>query len=62
MITSHIRVLTLYYENGDLLSKNRVQIYDKDKHEQVTVIVLYKSEMGLITFLFDTTDPKIGNS
>ena len=42
---SHIGLHELYYETRALLSRNKSQMYDKEKHEGVKVIILYKSTM-----------------
>ena len=62
MIISHIGVNTVYYETCDLLSSNKLFIYDKEKRDYVKVIILYKFAMDLNRFLFDPTEPKICHS
>ena len=58
---SHIRVHKLYYENCALFSSTKTQIYDKEKCDQVKVVLLYKSAIYPNTFLFDPIDPKMGH-
>ena len=48
----------MYYETSDLLSITNLQIYDRDKYEQVKVIISYKSAMDSNTFLFESTRTK----
>ena len=62
LIIPHIRLHTVYYETRYLFSITKSWIYDKEKREQVKVIISYKSAMDLNTFLFDTTGSKIGHS
>ena len=38
-----------------------LQIYDKEQRKQVKVILLYKSAKDSVTFLFDSTELKIGH-
>ena len=38
-----------------------LQIYDKEQRKQVKVILLYKSGKDSITFLFDSTELKMGH-
>ena len=52
----------MYYETRELFSSTKSQNYDKEKRDQVKVILLYKSVMDSNTFIFDSTDPKIVNS
>ena len=59
---SHIGVHKLYYDTRALFSRTNLQIYDKDKIEQVKVILLYKYTMDSNTLLFYPTLPEIGHS
>ena len=59
---SHIWVHKLYYESRALFYITNLQIYDKDKREQVRIMILYKHTMDSYTFLFYLVDPKIGRS
>ena len=52
----------MYFWNRDLFSSTKSQIQDKEKREQVKVIILYKSVMKLNTFLFGPVNLKIGRS
>ena len=52
----------MYYETSALFSSTKSRIYDKVKHEQVKVILFYKSAMEFNIFLFETINPKIGHS
>ena len=62
VIISHIRVHNVYYETYALLSSNKLKINDRDKLEQVNVIILYKYVIKSNTFLFKIARPKIGYS
>ena len=62
LIISHIWVHKLYYETHDLFSSTKSQIYDKNKHEQVKVIILYKAAMGSNIFLLNPAELKIGHT
>ena len=59
---SHIGVHKAYCDTFALFSSTKFLIYDKEKGEQVKVIILYKYTMDLDIFLFEPTDPKIGYS
>ena len=50
------------YETCALLSINKLIIYDKDKRDQVKVIIFYKSVMNSNAFWFNPANPKIGHS
>ena len=52
----------MYYETRALFSSTKSQIYDKEKREQVKLILLYKSVMESNIFLFETAKSKIGHS
>ena len=52
----------MYYETRAVFSSTTLRINNKDKREQMKVVLYYKSEMGSNTFLFDTTVPEIGNT
>ena len=62
MRISHIGVHTLYYETHGLFSSTKFLINDKEKRNQVKVIILYKSAMVSDLFLFEPAIPKIGQS
>ena len=62
MRISHIGEHKVYYDTRDLFSITKSWIYNKAKHEQVKVIIFYKSAMDLNTFLFDPTKLKIVHS
>ena len=59
---SHIGVHNVYYETCALFSSTKSRIYDKEKSEQVKLVLLYKSVMDSNTFLFEPTVPKTGHS
>ena len=59
---SHIGIHKVYYETRALFSSTKSQIYDKDKREQVKVVLLYKSAKDSNKFLFEPTVLKIGHS
>ena len=59
---SHTVLYKFYCENCALFSITSSQIYNKEKHEQVKIIILYKSAMELNIFLLGTAVPKIGHS
>ena len=52
----------MHYETRALFSSTKSWIYDKEKFEQVKVILFYKYVMELNTFLFDPTVPEIDHS
>ena len=56
---SNIVVYTVYYETRDLFLSTKSQIYNKEKHKQTKVILLYKSAMDSNIFLFDPSKTKI---
>ena len=58
---SHIGVHKVYDETSDLLSSTKLQIYNKEKHEQAKVIILYKYTINSNIFLFDPANLKIGH-
>ena len=58
----HIRVHTFYYDTRALSSSNKLRIYDIDKHEQVKIILFYKSVTESNIFLFNPAVPKINHS
>ena len=58
----HIRLNTVYYDTHDLFLSTKLRIYDKEKREQVRVIISYKFAMYSNTFLFKPARPKIGHS
>ena len=62
LIISHIGVHTFYYETRALFSTTISQIYDKYIHEQVKLVLFYKSVLVSNTFLFGSTMSKIGRS
>ena len=62
MRISYIGVHKVYYETRDFFLSTKWKIYDKEKREQVKLVLLYKSAMELNIFLFDTTVPRIGYS
>ena len=45
----------MHYETRALFSSTKSWIYDKEKFEQVKVILFYKSVMESNSFLFDPT-------
>ena len=55
---SHTGVNIVYYDNRALFSSTSSQLYDKEKREQVNLILFYKSNMDSNAFLFETTIPK----
>ena len=55
---SHIGV----HDTSDLFSITKSWIYNKEKREQVKVIIIYESVMDSNTFLFEPNVPKIGHS
>ena len=59
MRISHIRTYTFYYSNRYFFSSTYSIIYDKDKHNQMKLIISYKYVMDSNTFLFDSDRPKI---
>ena len=61
-IISHMGVNKFYYDTRYLFSSTKSQIYNKDKREQVNVLLLYKYATDSNTFLFETTKPKIGHN
>ena len=61
LIMSHIGVHKVYYETCALFSSTKLRIYNKDKHKQEKLVLLYKSTMELNTFLFESAVPKIGH-
>ena len=62
LILSHIGAHTVYYDNFDFFSITKLQIYDENKSEWISLTILYKSTMDSNKNLFDTTEPKIGHS
>ena len=52
----------MYYYTRGLFSITKLQVYDKEKRDQVKVVLLYQSVIESNTFLFDPTVPKIGHS
>ena len=58
----HIGVHKVYDETCDLFSSTLSRIYDKDKCEEVKVMILYKSVMESNTFLFDPGRTGISHS
>ena len=59
---SYIRVHKLYYENHALISCTRSKINEKEKFEQVKVIIFNEYAMDSNTFLIDSDKPNIGHS
>ena len=51
----------MYCDTSDFFSSNSLIIYNKDKHKQEKLVLLYKSTMELNTFLFESAVPKIGH-
>ena len=58
MRLSHIGV----HDIPALFSITSLRVYDKEKREQVKVIIFYNSEMDSNTFLFESTVPIIGHN
>ena len=52
----------MYYEARALFLRTKSRIYDKDKREQVKVVLLFKSAMDSNKFLFNPTVREIGHS
>ena len=61
MIISLIRVHKVYYETRALFLSTKLRMQDKDKHEQVNVIIFYISDIDSSKVLFDTTETKMGH-
>ena len=57
---SQIGVHIVYYNTCALFSSTKSKINDREKFEQVKVVILYKSVMDSNTLLFGTIVPKIG--
>ena len=62
ILISHIGVIIVYFDTRDMLSNTNSQIYDKEEHEYVKVVISYKSAFESNTFLFETARPKINHS
>ena len=58
----HIGVHKEYYETRFLFSITNSKIYNKEKCEQVKVLIFYKSTTNFNTFLFDPPVTEIGHS
>ena len=52
----------VYSDTHDLFASTKSQIYDKERRNQVKVIIFYKHVIESNTFLFGPTDMKIGHS
>ena len=52
----------MYYYTRGLFSITKLQVYDKEKRDQVKVVLLYQSVIESNTFLFDPAVPKLGHS
>ena len=61
MRISRTGVHTVHDETRDFFSRTKYQIYDKDKYDQVKVIIPYKYNMDSNTFLFHPARSKIGH-
>ena len=48
----------MYYETRGLLSSTNSQIYDKEEHDHVKVIISYKYAIDLNKLLFESSGPK----